>query len=196
MSYFSQAGGAATFGGFGYYGLGGVLPIMRRSEDTLELQQELVRLRFLPPTQDRFGADGIWGPRTAGALMSAARYVSWTSAPFTPPNADQMRSGQVTVPDDLLDRLRAASPAPTGTPGSIGAGTPSAEPPVEPQPETMPSPAATMTAPAPSVGWIPAAAIGAVVLGIGGFIAWQMSPTKKRVRANRRSRRLRSSRRR
>lgn len=196
MSYYTQQGGAATFGGFGYYGLSGALPIMRRDEDTLELQQELVRLRFLQPTQDRFGADGIWGPRTAGALMSAARYVNWTSAPFSPPNADQMRSGQVSVPDDLIERLRAASPAPHGTPGSVGTEPPAAEPPVEPVPDALPSPAATMRAPQSS-GWVPAAAIGGVVLAIGGFIAWQMSPgKKKRVRANRRRKRRRSSRRR
>lgn len=119
MSYFSSMGGSAGFGGFGYASLGADYPIMHRSDTTVELQQQLVRLRFLQPDSSRFGADGVWGPQTAGALMQAARYVGWTGDVFTPTNADQLRSGTVQVSEDLLTRLRAAHPAPVGTPGSV-----------------------------------------------------------------------------
>lgn len=201
MSYFSLMGGSAGFGGFGYHSLGADYPIHRRSSSTQELQRELVRLRFLQPDETRFGVDGIWGSHTAGAVLHAARYVGWTGAPFTPSNADQLRSGTATVPDDLLTRLRAAQPAPPGTPGAVSdtPATPENGAPAEPGPEsTSIGPHLDRPLPEPQEngqGWIPAAVIGGGVLLVGGLVWWQMArkpkPKRAAVRANRRRRRRR-----
>lgn len=200
MSYASDMGGLGTFGGFGYFGLGAEYQIGSRVTAVQSLQRELQRLHFLASGSGRSGADGYWGPRTATALAAAARYVGFTGAPYTPESGDVARPppSSVTVPEDLLTRLRSASPAPAGTPGAVVGAPVDATAPVEPQPEAVvigPS-----LDPAPSEGngdgrsgWIPAAAIGGAVLLLGGLIAWQMSPKKKRqaVRANRRRRRRR-----
>jgi hypothetical protein len=198
MSYLSPMGGSAGFGGFGYHSLGADYPIMRRNADTLALQGELVRLRFLQPDESRFGADGIWGAQTAGSLLHAARYVGWTGAAFSPANADRLRSGTAEVSDDLLARLRAAHPAPAGTPGAVPApATPGGGAAVDPAsdrivigPHMDPPPS---TEEANGQGWILPAAIGGAVILVGGLIAWQMKkPTPRRaVRANRRRRRRR-----
>jgi hypothetical protein len=196
MAYHSSMGGlTAHTNGFGYYGLSGAYPIGGRSDDVLTMQRELQRLNFLEPGSGRFGADGYWGPRTAKALQDVARYVGYESAPYDPPNADQLRSGTVTVPDDLLDRMRGASPAPPGTTGVVTAQPANiwemAEPAIE-EPETLlvPSTAETST----RSNWVPAAIIGGGVLLVGAWMWYQQKP-KKRVRANRKRRRRRRRRR-
>jgi len=201
MSYLSPMGGSAGFGGFGYYGLGADYPIMRRNDGTLALQRELVRLRFLQPDESRFGADGIWGAQTAGSLLHAARYVGWTGAAFSPANADRLRSGTAEVSDDLLARLRAAQPAPAGTPGAVPApATPRGGAAVDPASDRivigphLDPPPSTADSGSNGEGWILPAAIGGAVILVGGLIAWQMrkKPAVRRaVRANRRRRRRR-----
>ena len=184
-------------GGFGYYGLGANYTIGNKSESVVVMQQELQRLNFLGAGTQRFGADGYWGPRTAAALQGAARYVGYDGAAYSPSDADRRRSGTVTVPDDLLDRLRAASPAPPGTPGSVtGAADPDGFVAPGPEETTLLKPgqrvtqgrAAQSSAAAPS-NWVPAAVIGGAVLLAGGWMWYSMRP--KRVRANKRRRRRR-----
>lgn len=186
MTY-QTIGGPGLQGGFGYYGLGADYTIGDKSEDIAAMQRELQRLNFLGAGEQRFGADGYWGPRTANALQGAARYVGYDGAAYSPADADRRRSGTVTVPDDLLDRLRAATPAPPGTPGSVtGAADPQG--PVAPGPEDTTT-LLTQTTQAPS-NWVPAAVIGGGVLLVGGWMWYSMRP-KKRVRANKRRRRRR-----
>lgn len=176
-----------------YYGLGADLTIRQRDSDTAALQHELQRLGFLVEGTGRFGADGIWGERTAGALRAAARYVRWTQAPYSPPDADRLRSGTVRVPDDLISRLRSARPAPSGTPGAVA---PDDDAPVEPPRRTI-GPHLDPAEPPPEGGngdinWWPAALVGGGLLAIGGILAVTMKK-KRRVAlaANRRRRRRR-----
>jgi hypothetical protein len=191
VSYLSRTGGSSSFGGFGYHSLGADYPIRRNSESTLSLQRQLVRLQFLQPDESRFGADAVWGPQTAGSLVHAARYVGWTGAVYSPPDADRLRTGTVTVSDDLITRLRSAQPAPTGTPGAVAPSrSPEAGASVDPGTTIGPrlaTPAANVVR---TTGWVPSAVIGGSVLLLGGFIAWSMrkkKPSRKRtVRANRR----------
>jgi peptidoglycan hydrolase-like protein with peptidoglycan-binding domain len=185
MTYQTQMGGAGSFGGFGYYGLGATYTIGSSNSPVRTMQHELQRLNFLQSGTDRFGADGRWGPRTANALQSAARYVGYEDAAYTPSNADQLQSGSVTVPDDLLDRLRAASPAPPGTPGSVsdqsgGNGTSPVDP-MRDDGEMLVTATATERS-----NWVPAAVIGGGVILMGAYMWYQMKP--KRVRANRKRR--------
>lgn len=196
MSYYSNMGGAPAFGGFGYFGLSGSYPIRQESANMRSLQEELQRLGYLAPGAGVYGADGKFGPRTATALQGAARYVGWTSAPYTPSNAGELRSGNVTVPDDLIDRLRAARPDPNAPHASGQPVAPDA--PVEPaltigphlDPETVAQPSRAGT------GWVPAAVIGGGVLAVGALIGYSMYGRSKRPRPNRRRRNRRSSRRR
>lgn len=197
MSYVSSTGGLGSYGGLGYYGLGATLTINWSAGNTgvRDLQQELQRLRFLEPGGGEFGADGKWGPRTESAIRAAARYVGWEGDAYTAHYGSTQKTGTVDVPDDLIERLRAASPPPAGTPGTIGpsdALAPTAL--VEPGPEeplvTRPSGEAAKG------GWVPAAVIGGVVLVIGGGIWWSMRPKKgARITANRRRSRRRRRRR-
>lgn len=187
MTY-QTIGGPGTQGGFGYYGLGADYPIGAKSEDINAMQRELQRLNFLGAGTQRFGADGYWGPRTASALQGAARYVGYDGNAYAPANADQLRSGEVSVPDDLLDRLRAASPAPPGTPGSVNGQPGDPRVLVEPAPEETFT-LVTQTTQTPS-NWVPAAVIGGGVLLVGGWMWYSMRP-KKRVRANTKRRRRR-----
>jgi len=181
----------------GYYGLGADYRIGARVTAVQTLQRELQRLNFLGAGTGRSGADGYWGPRTATALAAAARYVGYAGSPFLPESADVASPppASVTVPDDLLTRLRSASPAPPGTPGAVTGAPVEPSAPVEPV-EPPPGPE-LLTSAAPAngeggTGWVPAAVIGGAVLALGGLIAWQMAPKKKKgaaVRANRRRRR-------
>jgi peptidoglycan hydrolase-like protein with peptidoglycan-binding domain len=199
MSYASRVGGSPTFGGFGYFGLSGTYPIISQDTETSSLQTELVRLGFLRRTQDEFGVDGRMGPNTLNSVRAAAQYVSWTDAPYTPSNAAQLRSGSVTIPEDLVSRIRAASPAPAGTPGRVGAPVEDLNEPVVPDgsvligPHLDPEPVATQGS---GSGWVPAAAIGGVVLAAGALIGYSMYSKKKKPERNRRRRRRSVSRRR
>ena len=172
-----------------YEALGATLAIRQRDEDTASLQHELQRLGFLVEGTGRFGADGIWGERTAGALRAAARYVRWGEPPYSPPDADRMRRGTVTVPDDLIARLREARPAPSGTPGAL---TPSVTDAVEPSRSTFIGPKLDPAGPpdASDTNWVPVLVGGGVLL-FGGILAVTMMQKKKRraVAANRRRRR-------
>lgn len=188
MTYQTIGGPGTQGGGFGYYGLGADYPIGSQSQDITAMQRELQRLNFLDSGTGRFGADGYWGPRTAGALQGAARYVGYDSAAYSPADADRMRSGTVTVPDDLLDRLRAAAPAPAGTPGSVNGQPGDAQAFVEPAPEEAPLLVAQTTTTTTS-NWVPAAVIGGGVLLVGAWMWYQQRP--KRVRTNRKRRRRR-----
>lgn len=197
MSYATNMGGLGTYGGFGYHGLGAEYRIGTQLTAVQTLQRELQRLNFLAAGSGRAGADGYWGPRTATALAAAARYVGYAGAPYTPESADVSRPppAAVTVPDDLVTRLRSASPAPPGTPGAVVGAPIEATAPVEPAPEELPAPPLTTTAPEEAgggAGWLPAAVIGGGVLAVGLLIAYRMSPKKRRaVRANRSRRRRR-----
>lgn len=107
-----------TFGGHSlaplrYQGMGGVYALGLRSDGMAELQRELQRLGYLMPGSGPYGADGRFGPRTATALRGAARYVGWTQDAYSPSGAAEAHSGEVTVPDALLNRLRSASPDPS-----------------------------------------------------------------------------------
>lgn len=192
MSYLSTVGGGASFGGFGYYGLSGTYPVQQESEGVQELQRELQRLGYLQRGTGVYGADGRFGPRTATALRSAARYVGWTDAPYSPSNAGEMRSGNVTIPDDLMDRLRAARPDPDAPHAGGGEPRP-ADAPVDPDISRGAAPPAPATREeASGRGWVPSAVIGGGVLAIGLLIAYSMYSQKK----PRRNRRRRTSRRR
>ena len=122
-----------TRGGLSFSGLGEVMTVNTHVGDdrVRALQRELARLGFLDADESTFGVDGKWGPRTEGALRSAARYAGYTSTPYT-------RSGTtVTVPDELLALLRAAAPAPAGTTGRVA--TPEVILPADTRPGTSPS---------------------------------------------------------
>lgn len=196
MSYYSMMGGAPAFGGFGYFGLSGTYPIRQQNADMASLQEELQRLGYLAPGAGVYGADGKFGPRTATALQGAARYVGWASAPYSPGNAGELRSGSVTVPDDLIERLRAARPDPNA-PHASGQQPVAPDAPVEPNltigphldPEVVAQPSSAGT------GWVPAAVIGGGVLAVGALVAYSMYG-RKRPKPNRRRRGRRSSRRR
>lgn len=191
MSYYSTIGGSAGFGGFGYYGLGDSHPIRQFDDGMQALQRELQRLGYLAAGGGVYGADGKFGPRTATALRGAARYVGWTDAAYSPSDAGEKRSGTVTVPEDLVDRLRAASPDPNA-PHSGNVPTPPTAP-AEPDlttigPHLDPEPEPREEN---GTGWVPAAIIGAAVLGVGGVIGYSMYGRKKRPKRNRRRRRRR-----
>lgn len=188
MSYQSSTGGLGSHSGFGYHGLSGAYPIGEANADVRAMQVELQRLGFLQSGNDRFGADGRWGPRTANALQSAAQYVGFTSAAYDPSDADRMSRGNVTVPDDLLDRLSAAQPAPPGTPGALSTQPGEEHPAVLPGPEE-PSPLLTASTVETQPNWVPAAVVGGGVLLMGAYMWYQMRP--KRVRANKKRRRQR-----
>jgi peptidoglycan hydrolase-like protein with peptidoglycan-binding domain len=134
VSYYSTVGGSSSFAGAGYHALSGALPIRRRSSEVRALQQELQRLGYLQEGSGVQGADGIFGPRTAAALAGAAQYVGWTGAPYSPPDAGDRRSGTVSVPDDLIDRLRGAPPNPHA-PFSDGDPSTAIDAPVDPSPQ-------------------------------------------------------------
>lgn len=214
MSYLSGFGGAAALGaGIGYYGLSGTFPIRQQDSSMRGIQEQLQRLGYLQPGTGVYGADGKFGPRTATALRGAAAYVGWTGAAYTPANAGELTSGSVTVPDDLVDRLRAARPNPSAPYAGGGAPAP-ADAAVEPSPERH---VITTIGPEmdklPSGGgskssWLVPAAIAGGVLLLGGVVAWRAGkkpggarterPPKRLSRKTRRSsrrRRRRSSRR-
>lgn len=190
MSYESGFGGLASFhGGFGYYGLSGIYPIRQPDAGMRDLQQQLQRLGYLQQGGGIYGADGKFGPRTANALRSAAAYVGWTGAAYSPSDAAEKRSGTVTVPDDLLQRLRSASPNPNA-PFASGDPVPAPDAPAEPDeerrvigPHLDPKPAAAGRS---DDKWIIAAVAGAAILGVGGIIAYRMRTQRRPVAANRR----------
>jgi len=105
--------------GITFSGLGEVMTVNLRTGDerVRALQTELARLGFLESDSSSAGIDGKWGPRTETALRNAARYVNYSATPFT------RSSSRVTVPDELLGLIRAASPAPSGTEGRVAAST-------------------------------------------------------------------------
>lgn len=143
--------------------LGAVFPVGPVDDGIRALQRELVRLGYLQNNTGPFGADGFWGPRMALALRQAAAYVGWTEDPYLPANADSLRRGEVTIPDELIARIRAAAP----DPNAVAAGT---------TPATTPAPTPPPSAPsAPSrglsAGWIAGLGIGAVMLTLGAIIA-------------------------
>ena len=109
MSYDNAPGGLPLVG-LGLGGLGDIYPIGDRSDGIRVVQVQLQRLGYLQPGSGAYGADGFFGPRTATALRGAAGYVEWTDAPYTPAAAAEMRSGDVTIPQALIERLRHASP--------------------------------------------------------------------------------------
>jgi peptidoglycan hydrolase-like protein with peptidoglycan-binding domain len=181
MSYLSNYGGKRAFGGFGYGSLGSAFPIGPTSDSLRSLQRELARLGYLQGDNGPFGADGYWGPRTALALRQAATYLRWTDAPYTPTNADSLRSGSVEVPDDLIARIRAASPDPNAS--RAGSDQPaSIVDPVDPAPPTSPVPS-TRLARAPWV--VPVAVGGVTLLAVGALL---LTRGKKPVTSNRRRR--------
>jgi hypothetical protein len=199
MTYISGFGGplAVAGAGLGYHSLSGTFPIRQEASGMRDLQQQLQRLGYLQGGAGVYGADGKFGPRTATALRGAASYVGWTGAAYSPSNAGEMRSGEVTVPDDLIDRIRAARPNPSAPYANGG-------PPVAPDAPVAPEPAVTIgphldpDTPASSESdssWVLPVAIAGGVLVVGGAIAWQMGKRKprrrSRVTANRRRRRRR-----
>jgi hypothetical protein len=191
MSYVSDIGGAAAFvGGLGYHGLSGSFPIREEASGMVTIQRELQRLGYLQSGGGAYGADGKFGPRTATALRGAAGHVGWTSAPYTPTNAGEIRSGEVTIPDDLIDRLRSASPNPSAP--FAGGGAPvEADAPVDPQPDGAtvgPSlDPETASNGSGDTEWILPAAIAGGVLVVGGVVAWQMGKKKPQARTRRRA---------
>lgn len=187
MSYLTRFGGQRGFGGFGYGSLGSTFSIGPVSEPLRSLQRELARLGYLQRDSGPFGADGYWGPRTALALRQAATYVRWTDAPYTPTNADSLRRGTVEVPDDLIARIRAASPDPNATRAGDEASAPSITDPVEPG--TAPS-APPVDQGSTGRPWLVPVAVlgGATLLAVA---AWWGTRRKKPVSANRRARRRR-----
>lgn len=192
MSYASGTGGLGTFGGFGYYGLGAAFTIdwVRGNDEVRDLQRELQRLRFLEPGLGAFGADGKWGPRTETALRAAARYVGWEGDAYTADYGQDRKTGTVDVPDDLIERIRAASPAPAGTPGALVGPQPiPATAPVEPAPEELPP--VRPSAERSEAGWLPAALIGGGVLAVGAALWWGMRKPKRALASNRKRRRRR-----
>lgn len=88
-----------------------------------EIQTELARLGFLFSEPGPEGVDGRWGPRTRLALRHAAAYVGWTGDFVI-----ELRATASDVPDELMQRLRAARPAPAGTPGTVSADAPATTP--------------------------------------------------------------------
>lgn len=140
--------------------LGAVFPVGPVDDGIRALQRELVRLGYLQNNTGPFGADGFWGPRMALALRQAAAYVGWTEDPYLPANADSLRRGEVTIPDELIARIRAAAP----DPNAVAAGT---------TPATTPAPTPPPSAPARglSAGWIAGLGIGAVLLTLGAIVA-------------------------
>lgn len=192
MSYYSTGGGAAGFGGFGYHSLAGEYPVQRANSDMRDLQQELQRLGYLQSGAGVYGADGKFGPRTATALRGVARYVGWSDAAYSPANAGELSSGTVTIPDDLIERIRAARPDPNGPHARGGAPVP-ADAPVEPVPDSPPLPSPEPETERSGTGWVPAAVIGGGVIAAGVMIAYSMRDGKKR--RPRRNRRRRTSRR-
>ena len=188
MSYLTSYGGAVGFGGFGYSALGSSFRIGPSSEPLRSLQRELVRLGYLQNDSGLFGADGLWGPRTALALRQAATYVRWADAPYSPPNADSLRTGTVDVPDDLIARIRAASPDPNAS--RAGADVPpSPEGSIDPVPDSTPPVTNGVPRRAP---WVVPVAIGGVTLALVGALL--LSGRKKRpasVTSNRRRARRR-----
>lgn len=179
-------------------GLGAAFPAGTRSEPLRALQRELARLGFLASGGGSDGADGLWGPRTAGALRSAARQVGWRGAPYSPMTADSMRSGTVSVPDDFVRAISTATPqagaapppvptmemfergssmGPLPTPGILDKSAAPSHPTAPPEP----------VMPAPAMNWTPViVAGGAVLVALGGIAAWTRS-----VRPNRRRNRRR-----
>lgn len=133
--------------------LGAVFPIGPTDAGIRELQRQLVRLGYLQNNNGPFGSDGFWGPRMALALRQAAAYVEWTEDPYMPANADSLRRGQVTIPDELIAKIRAAEP----DPNAVAAGT---------------TPATTQNTPPPPPRtvvrgrWIAGLGLGAVFLAL------------------------------
>lgn len=192
MSYYSAVGGSAGFSGFGYIGLSGTFPIREPDASMRDLQRELQRLGYLQPGSGVYGADGEFGPRTATALRGAARYVGWTDAPYSPSDAGEKRRGEVTVPEDLIDRIKAASPNPDAPFADGGSVEP--EGPVEPEPSLVIGPHLDPESTPREEGsnWVPAALLGGGVLLVGGVIAYSMYKKKpKKPKPNRRRRRRR-----
>jgi len=183
VSYLTSFGGRRGFGGYGYGSLGSTFSIGPVSDPLRSLQRELARLGYLQGDTGAFGADGYWGPRTALALRQAATYVRWTDAPYTPTNADSLRRGTVGVPDDLIARIRAASPDPNATRAG-DEGPPSPADPVEPS--TGPTSPVLLPRRAPWV--VPVAVAGGVALVAGLFV---MTQKKKRPVVSNRRRRAR-----
>lgn len=188
MSYDTTIGGHHSFGGFGYESLSGMYPVQSVSAGVREVQRELQRLGYMPRGTDIYGADGRFGPRTATALRAAAGYVGWGEEPYTPPNAAELRTGEVTIPDDLIERLKSAVPNPTA-PHADGRPSPDDEP-IE---MSKPYPSLVTSAPRDTgSGWVPAAIISAGVLAVGGYLIY--SQRKKKPVRNRRRRRRTSRR--
>jgi hypothetical protein len=180
--------GYGYVGGIGNLGDDLVIDWSRSDSAVLAVQRELQRLGFLSTGTGTSGADGKWGSRTEAAMTAAARYVSWSGAPFTAryDNAQRNR-GTVTVPAELLAQLRAAAPAPTGTTGRIGPGP--AAPPLSPEEGggfTIPPVAELEPLPERPLPWWPWALIGGGVLMMGGATIWIMRKPK-RATATRRS---------
>lgn len=184
MSYLTSFGGHRGFGGFGYGSLGSTFSIGPVNESLRSLQRELARLGYLQSDTGPFGADGYWGPRTALALRQAATYVRWTDAPYSPANADSLRRGTVEVPDDLIARIRAASPDPNATrAGDEVPASPSDA--VEPSGREVPP----VSLPQGRAPWVVPVAVAGGVAVMAAVLLW---PRRKRpVSANRRSRRRR-----
>lgn len=190
MSYMKQ--------GISFSGLGEVMTVNLRTGDerVRSLQTELARLGFLESDTTSAGIDGKWGPRTETGLRNAARYVRYTSQPFT-------RSGStVTVPDELISMLRSASPAPSGTEGRV----PSAAlaPPRTTDEVTRPPASDADRVPPPPVeeSWMDSQILGVrapvfvaggvgllLLVGAGVYFASTADSSKRAVAANRRRRR-------
>ena len=183
MSYETSYGGRAAFGGFGYEGLSGTYPVQSVSPGIREVQEELQRLGYMRSGTGIYGADGRFGPRTAASLRTAARYVGWTEDAYTPSDAAERRSGEVTIPDDLIERLKSAVPNPRAP--HAGGSDASDDVPAE-----LPTTTPTLTTSAPrdgsGTGWVPAAIIGAGVLAVGGYLIYAQRKKPKRNRRRRR----------
>lgn len=190
MSYDTRIATTRAFGGFGYESLSGTFPVQKVSSKVRDLQEDLQRIGYMQGGSGIYGADGRFGPRTATALRAAARYVGWSDAPYSPTNAAELRSGEVTIPDPLIELINSASPNPNAP---YAEGRSGAEDDV---PAEMPAPTPTLTTSAPrdagGTGWVPAAIISAGVLAVGGFLIY--SQRKKKPVRNRRKRRRTSRR--
>jgi peptidoglycan hydrolase-like protein with peptidoglycan-binding domain len=183
MSYQIYAG--QMYGGFGYTGLGSDFRIGVAEDGMRALQRELARLGYLQNDTSAFGADGKFGSRTATALRSAARYVGYTADPYTPADADRRSSGTVSVPDDLIARIRAASPDPM----AIAAGTPSGAGPVLPSEPAPPPEEPSMPSGPPE--WFGPVMVTVGLFTVAGLTLAFISDWKKPVAANRGRRRRR-----
>jgi len=180
MTYYSPVGGSAGFGGLGYHSLGAGFPIREEAPGMEAVQRQLQRLGYLRPGTGVFGADGVFGPRTATALAAAAAYVDWTGDAYTPTDADRMRSGTVTVPDDLVRRLAAARPNPSAPHASEP--TPETGAPVDPESTTVGphlDPKSDSSAGKSGTSWVPYVVAGGGVLVLAGIIAVAASGKKK-----------------